>query len=178
METLKAILFKLKEIKIRDCGYFKNSDKLRDIFEIYVNNLYVVHYYTDSYLLSQISIMEGLHRRFISEKEKHLKKRLIEVFKFVDDDVKEKIYKANGINLNVKVEDIALYLKKFRNYHSHYGYNKPKKKIEIEDHILISFLRDFSREFILKNIGVSESLIGCIPENYPFKQLNSNDIEL
>ena len=55
-------------------GYFKNSDKLRDIFEIYVNNLYVVHYYTDSYLLSQISIMEGLHRRFISEKEKHLKK--------------------------------------------------------------------------------------------------------
>ncbi|OFL49831.1 hypothetical protein HMPREF2767_00325 [Nosocomiicoccus sp. HMSC067E10] len=159
-------------------GYFKNSDKLRDIFEIYVNNLYVVHYYADSYLLSQISIMEGLHRRFISEKEKHLRKRLIEVFKFVDDDVKEKIYKANGINLNVKVEDIALYLKKFRNYHSHYGYNKPKKKIEIEDHDLISFLRDFSREFILKNIGVSESLIGCMPENYPFKQLNSNDIEL
>ena len=74
METLKAILFKLKEIKIRDCGYFKNSDKLRDIFEIYVNNLYVVHYYTDSYLLSQISIMEGLHRRFISEKEKYLRK--------------------------------------------------------------------------------------------------------
>ena len=148
-------------------GYFNNEDKLTDIFDTYVNNIYKP-IYEDDYLLSHIVILEGLHRRFICEQKRDLKIRLEEIFKSIDKEIIDSIF--SEIELD---EKIISYLKDFRHYHSHFFDVYEKPQIDVNKIEVAKLLRKVIKEFIYLKINIGESYILSKPQQYKFKSFNN-----
>lgn len=152
-------------------GYFLNEDKLTDIFETYVNNIYRP-IYEDDYLVSHIIILEGLHRRFLSnKKDGKMRIRLEEILETLGSEILDKICKESEIeNLSIDKKFIS-YLVKFRNYHSHFFDAENKPSIEYDKLEISKVLRNIIKEFIYLKIDVGESYILSKSGQYSFERL-------
>ncbi|MBF0753464.1 hypothetical protein E4T89_04195 [Jeotgalicoccus nanhaiensis] len=148
-------------------GYFNNEDKLTDIFDTYVNYIYKP-IYEDDYLLSHIVILEGLHRRFICDKDITLKIRLEEMFKSLDREIINSIF--SEIELD---EKFISYLKDFRHYHSHFFDINKKPRIDGNKIEIAKLIRKVIKEFIYLKINVGESYVLAKPRQYQFKELDN-----
>ena len=148
-------------------GYFNNEDKLTDIFDTYVNYIYKP-IYEDDYLLSHIVILEGLHRRFICDKDITLKIRLEEMFKSLDREIINSIF--SEIELD---EKFISYLKDFRHYHSHFFDINKKPRIDGNKIEIAKLIRKVIKEFIYLKINVGESYVLARPRQYQFKELDN-----
>lgn len=152
-------------------GYFNNEDKLTDIFDTYVNNIYKP-IYEDDYLLSHIIILEGLHRRFICEKRIDLKIRLEEIFETIDPEIIDVIFSDSELSKMELNEKIIPYLKDFRHYHSHFFDINKKPELDANKLEVAKLLRKVIKEFIYLKINIGESYVLAKPRKYKFKSLN------
>lgn len=148
-------------------GYFNNEDKLTDIFDTYVNYIYKP-IYEDDYLLSHIVILEGLHRRFICDKDITLKIRLEEMFKSLDREIINSIFSEVELD-----EKFISYLKDFRHYHSHFFDVNKKPRIDGNKIEIAKLIRKVIKEFIYLKINVGESYVLAKPRQYQFKELDN-----
>lgn len=130
-------------------NYYK-ADIFQDIFETYVNNMYKAIYVED-FLLSQITLIEGLDTRFRDRDGRDLKKRLEKFFVYFSKDEIEKINKQFGSKIQLN-QDLINYLHKFRNYHSHLYELKRKPETQLDIYTISIFLRELIKIYMISKL--------------------------
>lgn len=139
-------------------NYYK-TDIFQDIFETYVNNMYKAIYVED-FLLSQITLIEGLDTRFRDKKQTNLKTRVEKFFENFCEDEIEKINNQFGSEMQLN-QDLVNYLHKFRNYHSHLYELERKPETQLDIYTISLFLRELIKIYMLSKL-TNQSLLKTI----------------
>lgn len=130
-------------------NYYK-TDIFQDIFETYVNNMYKTIYVED-FLLSQITLIEGLDTRFRDKKQINLKTRLEKFFENFCEDEIEKINNQFGSEIQLN-QELVNYLREFRNYHSHLYELERKPETQLDMYTISIFLRELIKIYMLSKL--------------------------
>ncbi|MEX6191234.1 HEPN domain-containing protein [Staphylococcus saprophyticus] len=130
-------------------NYYK-TDIFQDIFETYVNNMYKTIYVED-FLLSQITLIEGLDTRFRDKKQTNLKTRLEKFFENFCEDEIEKINNQLGSEIQLN-QELVNYLREFRNYHSHLYELERKPETQLDMYTISIFLRELIKIYMLSKL--------------------------
>lgn len=135
---------------------FYTNNNLEDIFESYVNNMYRPIYVED-YLLSQISMIEGLDTRFRDINRNVSLKIRLEKFlnQFSEAEKKGFIELINGKYIQ---EDLIKSLNDFRNYHFHLYETSRKPYIKLDLYELAQVFRELIRKSLLSIITADEEV--------------------